>query len=450
MIQSIEVQVISRLLTTKEESDIDALLSFDDSYFSAYLSEIQYIRKQYDKYQQIPSIFDFQAQFNEFTVVQVPEKLEYLEDKLREYKQYLILIETFNKISNMGEADTQLAWQYLEVQCEKANGLSDTAPMNIVSQAEERAELVKKYAQQQRIPTGFAEIDRAMYGGLSTIEEFLIIIARTGNGKSWICTRMMESAQKAGFRVAYYSPEMQAAYLATRFDTWRGHFENSQLYQGKYSQDYYNYLHNLSEDDTPAFVIEDKDFENGVSVRGLSAFVKKHQIQLLVIDGLSYMVDDQGATTDYQRYKNISAGLFQLSKRYGCAVVCVVQSNRDIQRDDKGESLPSLYNIEGSDHPGRICTQAFAIRQIFDKHILDIGLLKARMADNRNPVYSYAWDINTGNVSYMENAEDTSDASNMSAQTIQPTVPTIAFANAGTGPDLDLLSNDFNAGEVEF
>ena len=227
MIQSIEVQVISRLLTTQDESDVATLLSFDDSYFNAYLEEIKYIRKHYERYQQIPSRFDFIAQFNEFTVVDVPERIDYLVDKLREYKQYLLLVETFNKVSTMGEADTVLAWRYIEAQCDKVAGLLGNDSINIIADAAKRAEQVKEFAKQKRIPTGFAEIDKAMYGGLSTVEELLLIIARSGHGKSWVCTKIMESAQKNGFNVAYYSPEMQAAYLATRFDTWRGHFENS-------------------------------------------------------------------------------------------------------------------------------------------------------------------------------------------------------------------------------
>jgi hypothetical protein len=98
--------------------------------------------------------------------------------------------------------------------------------------------------------------------------------------------------------------------------------------------------------------------------------------------------------------------LFKLSKRFGCAVVLVAQANRETKgKDDKGDALPSLYNVEGSDHPARICTQAFGIRQIFDKHILDIALLKARMANNQNPVFSYNWDINTGHINRVSSSD---------------------------------------------
>ena len=226
---------------------------------------------------------------------------------------------------------------------------------------------------------------------------------------TWVLTKMMEAAQKAGFPVLFYSPEMQSSYLATRFDTWRGHYRNSELFQGKYSDEYKEYIKNLPQNGTDAFIVEDKDMPEGVSVRHLEPFIKKNKIKLLIIDGLSYMMDDEKSKSDYDKYQHICLGLFRLSKKYGCAVVVTMQANRETKesKDDKGVPFPNIYNIEGSDHPARIATQVFSLRQIFDKHVLDIRLEKTRMANNENPVLSYSWDVNTGNMQYLPGgAED--------------------------------------------
>lgn len=810
MIQAIEVQVISKILTCDDDpAVIDALMAFPpDLYFSAYINEIQFIHDQKDSYNIIPSVFNFQAQFPDFNIVRVPEPIEYLVAQLRKYRRHLLLIETFNKIKDLGDGDTDLAWQYLSSRCDQANMLEEHKPMDLIKDVDERAKQIEEYAKQKRIPTGFAEIDKLMYGGLSTVEELLVIIARTNSGKAqplwapvltpagwttmgelkvgdevvgmnndngkivklfpqgkkeyyritfsdgtyaeccddhlwtvldnkrrersnrnygqylvlttkeirsslnkrysvdmtepvefvsdfdetreldgyllglligdgslrdgrpmltneseeiwsrvesiiekyncirspkspfsiisldnncniikrkleeyglmntksihkfipkqyltapvhvrkallaglvdtdgyapknsamlwefdtaseqlaidfvelarslgicvkvhprkesfytsldgtrhqgsgsihivcrsafnpfwlsdkanrynndmsprngaapkrlckmiesveligetecqcilldndshtyitsdytvthntWVCTKMMESAQKHNFPVAYYSPEMQAAYLGTRFDTWRGHFENNKLFRGDYSQEYYAYMKSLKNEDTSAFVIEDKDFPDGVSVQTLEPFIKKNGIKLLVIDGISYMNDDYRATRDQEKYKNIALGLFKLSKKYGCAVVLVMQANREVKsKDDKGESVPTLYNAEGSDQPCRIATQAFGIRQIFDKHVLDIGLLKSRMADNRTPVFSYAWDINTGQAQYIPGDDSTaSDFSSPATPTVptQGTTPTISFGTAQPDTsDLSLL-DDADDSDIEF
>lgn len=414
MITSIELQVISKILTTDDQEVIDTLCSFDESYYSIFKPHIEFILNHRQRYSDVPDVFTFQSEFPDVTLVSVDEPLEYLQVGMKKNKQHIMLLQTFNKLKDLGSEDVTEAWAYLSKQCDAAAQLDDSQPMNIISQAKERSDMIIKFSKQERIPTGFAEIDKLMYGGLSTVEELLVIIARTNTGKSWVCTKMMESAQNNGFPVGYYSPEMQSAFLATRFDTWRGHFQNSQLYRGNYTEDYMNYIKQLSGQSTGAYIIEDKDMADGVSVRKLETFVKKNGIKLLIVDGISYMTDDERSSSDHEKYKHIAGGLFRLSKKYGCAVVLVMQANRETKesKDDKGEPFPTMYNAEGSDHPCRIATQVFALRQIFDKHVLDIKLEKTRMANNENPVLSYSWDVNTGNMQYLPGGANDNDPVN--------------------------------------
>lgn len=448
MITSIELQVISRLLTTDNQEEIDTLCTFDDSYYSVFRKHIQFILDHRQKYGDVPDVFTFQAEFPDVTLVQVFEPLEYLKTEMKKNKQHIILLETFNKLKDLGSGDVSEAWQYLAMQCDAAAKLDDVQPMDIVKDAKHRSEQIIEYSKQSRIPTGFPEIDKLMYGGLSTVEELLVILARTNTGKSWVCTKMMESAQKNGFPVLYYSPEMQAAFLATRFDTWRGHFQNSQLYRGNYTEQYYKYIQELPKEDTSAFVVEDKDMPDGVSARKLEPIVKKHGIKLLIIDGISYMMDDERSERDHEKYKHIASSLFSMSKKYGCAVVLVMQANRETKesKDDKGDPFPTMYNAEGSDHPARIATQVFSLRQIFDKHVLDIRLEKSRMANNQNPVLSYSWDVNTGNMQYLPGGPEDDPISNVIGP--PPTTPSIATANQ---PDnSDIVLDDLDDEEVEF
>lgn len=408
MLASVELQVISKLLVDDDQEDIDTLLAFDSSYYSVYTKQIEFIQDHVYKYKQVPDVFTFQSEFPDIELVRVDEPIDYLVHGMRKNKQRIILLETFNKLDDLESDDVSEAWKYIGMQYDKAADLEETRPMNIIQQAQERADQVAGFSKQQRIPTGFDEIDKLMYGGLSTVEELLVIIARMNSGKSWICSKMMETAHKNGFPVLYYSPEMQSSYLATRFDTWRAHFKNNELYTGRYSEEYKEYIKELPENETPAFIVEDKDIPDGVSVRSLTPLIKRYGIRLLIIDGLSYMKDDEKYSRDYDKYKHICTGLFNISKQFGCAVVVTMQANRATQdqRDNQGEPFPTIYNAEGSDHPARIATQVFAVRQIFETHTLDIRLEKSRSAENTKPVLSYSWEVNTGHVQFVENAEN--------------------------------------------
>lgn len=447
-VTSIELQVISKILTSDNAAEVETLCEFDGSYYSIFRPHIEFILHHKDQYGNVPDPFTFQTEFQDVTLVNVRESLAYLTEEIRRNKRHIMLIDTFNKLKDLGSGDVDDAWAYLEKQCEKVGALSSTQPLDLVKDAKKRSRQVIEYSQQARIPTGFPEIDKVMYGGLSTVEELLLLIARTNSGKSWIGVRMMETAQKNGFPVLYYSPEMQASFLGTRFDTWRGNFENSKLHQGNYTEAYYEYLKDLEEQETSAFVLEDKDApDEVVNVPVLKRFVRKNKIKLVVIDGLSYMEDSDGkrGDTDYVKYKNLCTALFKMSKDCGCAVVVIMQANRATKdnKDDKGEVFPNIYNVEGSDHPARIATQVFAVRQIFDKHVLDIRLEKSRNANNQKPEFSYAWDINTGNLQYLPNGDDSVGSSVTPVISPDIDIPTV---DVPTVDDTDLNADD----DIEF
>ena len=281
----------------------------------------------------------------------------------------------------------------------------------------------------------------------------LVIIARTNSGKSWVCTKMMESAQANGFPVLFYSPEMQSCFIGARFDTWRSHFKNSDLFRGNYTEEYLNYLKDLAQNSTDAFVVEDKDMSEGkTTVSGLERLVKKHHIKLLIVDGLSYIAEEKKAANDSIKYKDICNGLFRLSKTYGCAVVVAMQANRDTKetKDEKGLPFPTMYEAESSDHPARIATQVFTMRQIFEKHIMDIRLEKSRTAANTRPVFSYSWDPNTGNMEYVENVEESANTPVPTSTSVPTVSSTISIGNTSNTIDgFDSLDDD-DDDDIEF
>ena len=71
----------------------------------------------------------------------------------------------------LGADDVDDAWTYIDTQCERIHELDTSEPLDLVHDAEKRCKQVQEYSKQRRIPTGFAELDQAMYGGLSTVEE---------------------------------------------------------------------------------------------------------------------------------------------------------------------------------------------------------------------------------------------------------------------------------------
>ena len=63
MITSIELQMISKILTSESEAEVDKLCSYDPSYYSVFKEQIEFILNHKDKYGDVPDLFTFQAQF---------------------------------------------------------------------------------------------------------------------------------------------------------------------------------------------------------------------------------------------------------------------------------------------------------------------------------------------------------------------------------------------------
>lgn len=449
MINSIELQMISRILTSENDQEVEKLCSYDSTFYQILTPQIEFILEHKDRTGKVPDVFTFQAKFEDFTIIQVNEPLEYLEEEIKKNKQHSLFLQTYNKLADLGSGDISEAWEYLRRQCDKASLLDSTNPVNLIADSKERADKIIEYNKQSRIPTGFKEIDEVMYGGLSTVEELLVIVARTNSGKSWVCTKLMESAQGSGFNVLYYSPEMQSSFIGARFDTWRGHFKNSELFRGRYTDEYLQYLNDLKDEEPSAYVVEDHDMSEGkVTVRGLETLVKKYHSKLLIIDGLSYISSNARYSNESLKYKDICNDLFKLSKTYGCAVVVAVQANRESRenRDENGEVFPNIFNIAESDHPARIATQVFALRQLYEKHILEFRLEKSRNAKNERPTLSYSVDFNSGNVEFISSSTANSPATIDTTDTFQtPIVSTNIKRHIVSEPEI--LADDFEDDE---
>ena len=161
------------------------------------------------------------------------------------------------------------------------------------------------------------------------------------------------------------------------------------------------------------------------------------------------MEDEQHASATHEQYKNICASLFKMSKDEGCVVVIAMQANRDTKKNKSDEDgvdpFPSLYELEGSDHPARIATQVFSIRNVYDQGRLDIRMEKSRNAANTRAVFSYKWDPNNGEMSLLDDTPGDSISNAVS------TTPIVSTTKIHIDDDNDLIDDDDDfEGEVQF
>lgn len=404
----VQTQILNKILHTKS---VDIVFENDltESHFGEYAREYNFIMEHYKKYGNVPDIATFLDAFNEFDLTEVSESDAYLIDKIREDYQYRVLVPILNKAAELAQSNSVDSVDFLKTELPQLSVIDAAEGVDIIKHANQRYEeyLQKKNSTDPWMrPTGFKELDDDI-GGIAPYEEFILIFARTNQGKSFVACKMAEHNWKYGANVGYISPEMSANAIGYRVDTLNEHFSNFALYTGRDVPEYEQYINDLMLNQKNSFVVATPlDFNKKITVQKLKKFIIRHKLDILFIDGITYLTDERYKRGDNKTTSltNISEDLMELSCEMRIPVIAVAQANRAGVDDNGG--VPSLESIRDSDGMAHNATKVIALRQHNNK-------LKMKILKNRNGKVGtelcYDWQIDTGTFEYNPSPEEFSD-----------------------------------------
>lgn len=404
----IELQVLSRVLKERNASLL-TLNGITEDYFITYPDEYSFIMNHLKEYGNVPDKETFLSKFYNFTLVDVTESDKYLIETFNEEHLYSLTVPVINKLADIIQTDSKAAVEYLQSQLPSLIQNNVVLGVDIVSQARERQrEWQERRENKERfcIPTGFEELDE-ITGGWQRGEEFAVLFARTGQGKSWILIKTLEHAWRIGKRVGLIEPEMSAIKTGYRFDTLSGNISNSALTRGDDAPDYEKYIEQLSKNEIPFFVASPKDFRRNITVSKLRAFIESNKLDILGVDGISYLKDERKQRGDNRTtgLTNISEDLMDLSIELKIPIIVVCQSNREGAKDD---DAPDLENIRDSDGIAYNASTVIAARQKGPG--IELTIRKNRNGKSGDKLI-YLWDIDKGIFKYIPNEEADRDNS---------------------------------------
>ena len=219
---------------------------------------------------------------------------------------------------------------------------------------------------------------------------------------------MLEQAWRCGKRVGLIEPEMSATKTGYRFDTIAGNISNTALNRGQEIENYEDYITKLGKRDTPFFVASPKDFKRNITVSKLRAFVQANELDILGIDGISYLRDERSQRGDNKTtmLTNISEDLMDLSIELKIPILIVGQANRDGVRENEA---PGLENIRDSDGIAYNSSVVIAVRQA--ESGLELAVRKNRNGRTGDTL-NYYWDIDTGVFEYSGSGESSQQETN--------------------------------------
>ena len=379
--------------------------SIDDSFFSDYPDEYNFIRNHMSQYGQVPDRLTFANQFEDFDWIEVNENPNYLIDELYKDRNKRTLAKVFNGVRdriNSGDVEGAMALFTSSSQDLVASTHIDSVDI-IRDQTRYDAYLERTQDFNNfYVKTGFKELDE-LIGGWDRLEEYATIVARPGVGKSWVLLRCAMSAAEQGLRAGLYSGEMSETKVGYRFDTLAGHISNSGIIHGnsELMNSYKAFLDSIESRFTGTLkVITPKMIKHAATVTDLEAFIEKEKLDILFIDQHSLMEDQRKAKDPVTRAANISKDLKNLQVLRRIPIITVSQQNRNMVDDD---SVIDVSHIAQADRIGQDSTVVVFLEQ--KNHVLTMHLAKSR--DNGAGVkLKYAIDLDKGIFQFIPNEDD--------------------------------------------
>lgn len=398
----VSVQIINKILQTADFSIvIDNMLTVE--HFLGFEDEFNFIKSHYEQYGNVPDKETFLAHFNDFEIFDVTESDSYLVNTIREEFLYANSANILQHYAKLLQTDANEANEFLASQQAILQPTYFISGTDIVHESDDRRneyEARKSNKKDFYFESGFKELDDII-DGIQRGEEFMVFVARLGQGKSWVLVKVCTHVWKTGFNVGYISPEMSANMIGFRFDTIVNHFSNRNLMRGGEADGYDDYTEKLQEHKNKFIVALPSDFNKEITISKLRSWIKQNKLDLVAIDGIKYLRDERGRKNDSRTTSltNLSEDLVELSIELKVPILVVSQANRGGASSADEDGTPGLEHIAESDGIGQCATRVIALKQKTDG-VLELDVKKNRFGPLGNKL-NYLWNVDTGEFTYV-------------------------------------------------
>lgn len=411
----IDLQILNLVLNKKDIS-ILSQNNLTVDYFNNYKNEYEFINNHYNKYGVVPDKETFIDKFPNFNFVNVEDSSKYLIEAIREehlYNKTLPVLQTASKLLTGENADSRKAVEYLASKLPELTTNVGIEALDLIHEGADQR--YKEYEERTLNPnkyylsTGFPELDEVI-GGFDRKEEYAVICARPGIGKSFMLDYFALHHAKLGLRVGLYSGEMTENKVGYRIDTLFSNISNFSIVKGRaeVKQQYRESIDNLKQLSGNLFVVTPKKLGGFATIPALRSFCEKYKLDILYIDQIS-LLNDISSNSNLSRadkFSNISRAIKDLQTQLQIPVIIASQLNRDLE---KGED-PDTSNIAGSDTISQDMTIALSLQKKDDNVILQIMKNRDGRVGNK---LTYHWDIDKGILTFIPTENDATNGSHV-------------------------------------
>lgn len=341
----VQIQALNYLIHSKS---IDLVYDFGltEDHFFDYKEEFNFIMDHYKKYGNVPDELSFFDKFQEVDNVAVEDSKEYIASRLTEEAAYRDALEPLQGEDGLhsgmcGGKTLEALKEFIPKASSIINKYEKTSK-NISYKEHFDDWILPDKA--MRIRTGFEALDDQIIGVRKG--DLTFVQGATGLGKTWIISKMASTAAKDNHKVLIYSDEMAKDVLAKRITAFmmKCPFEaiDSGLIPRRKKQRFKDTV--VENIDMSIIDVADTGFD---TLDGLELMIDRKRPDIVFIDGITYMRSKRIDTDkEYERLGQVSIELTRIAKKYNCAIVSAVQSNREATKTGSSRSsIGSSYNM---------------------------------------------------------------------------------------------------------
>lgn len=353
----LESQLLSKVLDEKNFF-VTRKFNITERDFETNKEVYRFIKNYVKDYRETPDYRTVVAEFEDFNYMpEVHDTFAYLCKNLKSKSAKRMTAEVFAAEFNQNYKvmSGQALSEWLVETAANISGVANASSnngTNIAVNGQERKEWYSENKENRSnsfVPTPYESLTKWLGGGFE-VGDYILLLAFTNVGKSWISSHFGITAWRAGFGVLHYSPELSKKQTVYRIETLDGHFNNVDLRRGQLQneQGYLKYLDQFNEDqETPYIIKTMEDLNEGLSVDVIEADLQANpNIKFVIIDGFNLMTHSRGGgKVDRNAMTTTSRRLRQVFGKYGVVGIVVHQTSAGSQKDKSGEDDDGNYVV---------------------------------------------------------------------------------------------------------
>lgn len=373
------------------------------------------------QYGNVPDYLTVTEKFDAFEYTETANNLAYMAKTLKsntaKRKAYQLMQ---NEVS--AQFDKMTGTQFANWLAEQATAIADEANMsgrlgtNLAQNGTERLRLYqdsKEKGSEKYVPTPFPSLTHWLAGGFE-MGDYILLLAYTNKGKSWISADCGKVAWQSGYGVLDYRPEISREQFMGRFDTLQGNFNNIQLKKGDLSEKeekrYFDYLSSFNETQQVPYILKTmEDMQGGLDLKVIEADLQQNpDVDVIIIDG--FLLMNHGGSSR-EALAATSRKLRQLFARHGVVGIVVHQTPTQAEKDANSSSaedsrLPVTPNL--TDYSETIAVVQDAVTVLTFNQVDGIGALQLAKGKSKNvgKVLELVCNFNMGTIKEREILDD--------------------------------------------